>query len=365
MNFRLFLAIVKARFLLVLFTLLITVATAAVLTYLQPKRYVASTSLVLNFEEESPFESTAIPAQLSSSYLATQLDIIRSMKVAFKVVELLRLDKNPAARQAYVQAGTTDVPIKTWLASRLVSDLVVEPLPNSRVVTVSYEAYDPNEAARVANAYAQAFISTMLELTMEPARRNAAWFNEQLKVLRQRLEAARARLTEFQLQKGIVALDDKLGAESTRLDDISKNLVDAQMATTAARARQLGVNHPDYVAAVQRERALQVALDQQKRKFLEIKGQRDELDARAREVEVEQQSYAATLQSYYKTVMESQFNQTNISVLSPAIAPAQPSSPNVPLNMMSATVLGLILGLVVAVTAEMFNPRVRPARDAV
>ena len=42
----------------------------------------------------------------------------------------------------------------------------------------------------MANGYAKAFIATTLDsLTVEPARRNAAWFDEQLKVLRTRLES--------------------------------------------------------------------------------------------------------------------------------------------------------------------------------
>ena len=35
-------------------------------------------------------------------------------------------------------------------------------------------------------------------------------------------------MTDMQVEKGIVALDEKLGAETTRLDDISKNLVEAR-----------------------------------------------------------------------------------------------------------------------------------------
>jgi uncharacterized protein involved in exopolysaccharide biosynthesis len=44
-------------------------------------------------------------------------------------------------------------------------------------------------------------------------------------------------------------------------------------------------------------------------------------------------------------------------VLSPAFAPEEPASPNVPLNMISAVVLGLFLGFVAAFMAEMMNPR--------
>lgn len=363
MNFGLFLAILKSRFLLILLTLIITVSSAAAITYFEPKKYAAASFLVLNFKEESPFESTAIPAQLSSSYLATQLDIIRSQKVALKVVEILKLDANPNWIAAYKASNNKAVPIKNWIALMLVGNLTVEPQPNSRVVSVSYEALNPGEAARIANAYAQAFIATSLELTVEPARQNAAWFDEQLKILRKRLEAARARMTQYQVEKGIVALDEKLGAETSRLDDISKNLVQAQNDTFDVRSRGLGVNHPEYVRAIQRERSLTYALDQQKRNILELKSQRDELDSRANEVESEQQNYAATLQTFYKTAMQSQFNQSNIAVLSPAMAPQDPTSPNVLLNMVSASVLGLILGLVVAVTAEMISPRLRSTRE--
>lgn len=363
MNLRLFLAIVRTRVLLVLFTLLVTVATGAVLTSLQPRRYEASTFLVVNFDSQNPVQSTGVPAQLSVSYLATQLDIIRSRKVALKVVELLQLESSPGAREAYAASGSDNIPFKDWLAAGLMSGLTVEPMPDSRVVSVRYEAFDPNQAAQVANAYAEAFIATTLELTIEPAKRNAAWFDEQIKTLRKRLEAAQARLTEFQRQKGIVALDEKLGTETTRLNDLSKSLVEAQQALYDVRSRQLGENHPEYRRAAARERALMASLESQKKNILQIRSQRDELEALAREIEVEQQTYAATLQSYYKTVMESQVNQTNVSVLTPAIPPQEPASPNVVLNMASAAVLGLILGIALAVAVEVLNRRVRSARD--
>ena len=358
MNFKLLFDIVRARFLLILGTLVIAVVIAGVLTAMEPKRFEAATFLVLNFQADGPFDSAAIPAQLSSSYLATQLDIIRSQKVALKVVEMRDLAKNPGWVGAYKKSGEKAIPIENWIAMQISANLDVEPLNNSRVVSLTYKALAPVEAAAMANGYANAFIATTLALTVEPARRNAAWFDEQLKVLRSRLENARSRMTDLQVEKGIVALDEKLGAETTRLDDVSKNLVEAQMATSAVRSRQLGQNHPEYLSAVQRERALAGALENQKRNILLLKSQRDELDTLAREVDSEQQNYDATLQSYYKTVMESQFNQTNISILSPAFPPSKPASPNVPLNMLSAVVLGLFLGLLLAVVAEMLNPRV-------
>ena len=64
------------------------------------------------------------------------------------------------------------------------------------------------------------------------------------------------------------------------------------------------------------------------------------------------------MRTHFKSAMESQFNQTNIAVLSPATPPSSPSSPNVLLNMISAIALGLFLGIVGALMSEMIRPRV-------
>ncbi|MCE3285955.1 MAG: chain length determinant protein EpsF, partial [Steroidobacteraceae bacterium] len=321
-----------------------------------------TSSLVLNYDGRNPFDaqSTTTSAQLASTYVATQLDIIRSQKVALKVVDKLGLHRNPGWREAYAATDPNPTPIREWIAQQIMANLEAEQQPNnSRVVTVSYTASSPTDAAQFANAYAQAFVATALELTVEPTRRNAPWWEQQLKSMRARLDESRANVTELQSQRGVVSLDDKLGAESARLDDISRNLVQAQMATAAARARQLGQNHPEYQAALQQERALAGQYEAQKRNILRLQGQRDGLDTLLNEVNTQEQNYEATLQAYFKSAMESQFNQTNIAILSPATPPSEPSSPNIPLNMISAVVLGLFLGIVGALISEMANPKVR------
>jgi polysaccharide biosynthesis transport protein len=360
MNFRMFLAIIRARVGLILITFLITVAIAGILTAVSPKKYEATTFLLFNFKEDNPFDTTMLPAQLSSSYLATQLDVIRSHNVALKVVDDLEMADKPGWRDAYKKAQVKAVPIRDWIAAQLLTNLQVEPLPNSsHVVSVSYEAAAPKDAANIANSFAKGFITTTLELTLEPARRNAAWFDEQLKVLRKRVEAAQAKVTDYQVAKGIVALDEKLAAENMRLDDISKKLVDAQMDTDEVRSRQLGENHPDYIAAMQRQNSLTQSLAAQRRLVLMVKSQRDELNQLSAEADAEQQNYTTTIQNFNKQSFQSQFNQTNIAILSPAAAPDDPASPNVLLNMVSAVLLGIILGLSAALGAEMINPKVR------
>jgi uncharacterized protein involved in exopolysaccharide biosynthesis len=356
MNVGQFLRVLKERFALILLTTLVTLGVAALYSSQQPERYTATTYLVLNLDGASPFDNTAVPAQMTSSYVATQMDIIRSQKVALAVVNRLRLHEEPDWKAAHAEAATS-TPIRPWIATQIMENVEAEPLQNSRVVSLSYEGAQAAAAARLANAYARGYIETTLELTRAPAQRNAKWFDEQVKALRERLEEARGRMSRLQEQRGIVALEERLQAETARLDDVSRNLVQAQMEVAAVRARQLGQNHPEYRAALGREQALLAALDMQKRNIQQLQIRRDEIDTLTREVESEQRNYDATLQSYFQTAMQSQFNQTNIAILSPALPPAKPSSPNWPLNMASALVLGLFLGGLAAAFAELLNPR--------
>lgn len=361
MSPKLLLDIVRSRALLIFLTLAITVGVAGTLTYLAPTKYSGTTSLVLNYDGRNPLDQAAPTptAQFASSYVATQLDIIRSQKVALKVVDRLELAQDPNWREAYAAAGPTPVPIRDWIATKMMENIAAEQLPNSsRVVTITYEAPSATDAAKLANAYARAYIETALELTVEPARRNVAWFNQQLKAMRSQLEESRSKMSAMQAQRGVLSLDDKLGTETARLDEISRNLVQAQMAVAAARGRQLGQNHPEYQSALQQERALAGQYAAQKRHILDLQSQRDELDTLANEVTAQEENYGATMRTHFKSAMESQFNQTNIAVLSPATPPSSPSSPNVLLNMISAIALGLFLGIVGALMSEMIRPKV-------
>lgn len=363
MNVRLFLTILRARYSLVLFALVVTVATAAVITDILPRKYIATTSLVMNSSDNNPFESPGMIAKGATTYLATQLDIIRSRSVAMKVADALGMADDLALQQEFAEVGGGQGSMREWLAERLLENLTVEPSRDSRVVSISYESSDPERAAITANAFAQAYIAKTLELMTEPAKRNAEWFDDQLKVLRQRLLASQARLTDFQQEQGIISLDERLDTETNRLNELSSAYVQAQAEATDVRSRQLGRNHPEYRRAIAREDEIRRSLDLQKNLLLELKQQRDQLAILAREAESDQRLYESTLQRYYETSLESQFNQPNTSVLNEAVPPLEPSSPMVLFNMVAAVFLGTLLGTVLAVLAEIIDRRVRSRED--
>ncbi len=371
MNFPLIVQLLRARAVFIVFVVGVTLLAALAFTLQQTKRYTASSSLVLTFKDAGPFDSRGLPTQLAGSYMATQVDIINNRNVAVKVVDQLGLSDDPVAAERYMKRhkGNPDwssegVPnLREVIADAFLDDLTVRPARESRVLSVEVMSADPQYAAQIADAFTQAYIDATLELSMEPARRNAAWFDTQLKVLQTRLEEQQQKLTEYQQQRGIVAIDERLDTETRRLEDLSSKLTAAQANTYEVRSRQLGAQHPEYLRAVDQERSLEASLSRQKAKVLEVKKERDQLDLLVRDLENSRSMYDAAIQRYYQTSLESQFNQTNIAVLNTASIPEKPSSPKEFVNMALGLILGLVLGIGTTIILEVFNRRVRIEED--
>ena len=213
--------------------LAVTVLVTLVVSLLLPKTYVGTVRLLLDSKDEqslsgaNPLVPALLHQQQQAAYMQTQTDIIRSYKVVHKVLRDLGLVNSPEARQEFEEATGGAGSFENWLADRLLKWLKVETTQSS-VVQISYPSDDPRMAAQIANAFAKAYVATMLELRVEPNQRTADWFDEQLKGLRASLEDAQARLTQYQRQKKIVVTEDRMDVEEARLAQLSTALVAAQ-----------------------------------------------------------------------------------------------------------------------------------------
>jgi len=437
MTFQQFLVILRARYKLVLMTLVVTVTVTVGASLILPPRYSTSTSLVIDFKGVDPVMGIMLPAQLMPGYIATQVDIIQSHAVALRAVKALKLAESPVARERFLEETQGKGSIENWLADLLLKKLEVKPSRESSIVEVIYSNPDPDFAAAAANAFARAYIETNLELKVSPARETAVWFDGQLKQLRDQFEEAQGRLSRYQRDKGITSTDQRLDVESAKLAEVSSQLVQIQAQTfeSASRQKQLeeftsknrnvdslpevlaspvigdlksrlsaaearlsqaantmGKNHPDYqraqsevdslhkkladeiktVASVinnnlkimqSREKELRDAVATQKAKLLELNRHRDEFGVLMKEVDNAQRAYEAASQRYTQTTLESQTNQTNIAILSPAIPPIEPAFPKLLLNVALSIVLGTMLGVGFALMRELLDRRVRSAED--
>jgi chain length determinant protein EpsF len=238
MNFTQFFLILKARALIVLLALSVTVATTVLVSMMLPKSYTATNTLVVDAKAKDPVTGALMPAQLMPGYMATQVDILKSQNVGLKVVQGLKLTENSQVRADFQTATAGQGSIQHWLTDMLLKKLEVTPSRESAVIQISFSASDPRFAAIIANAFAQAYINTNLELKVEPARQTSVWFESQIKGLRENLEQAQGKLSSYQRQKGLIASDERIDVETSRLAELSSQLVAAQSQTYDSTSRQ-------------------------------------------------------------------------------------------------------------------------------
>jgi chain length determinant protein EpsF len=170
--------------------------------------------------------------------MATQVDIIRSERVAQRVVRNLKLNENPQIRAQWQDETNGSGSIEGWLGGVFQKQMDVVPSRESSVITISYKASDPRFAAGLANAFVQAYIDTALELRVDPARQYSSFFESRSKEARDVLEKAQNRLSSFQKDNGIIASDERLDVENARLNELSSQLTSLQAISAESSSRQ-------------------------------------------------------------------------------------------------------------------------------
>ena len=191
-----------------------------------------------------------LPAMMAPGYMATQVDIINSDRVAQRVVKSLRLDESPMIKEQWREATEGKGKLDVWLADLLQNNLDVKPSRESNVISISFKGADPRFAAGIANAFAQSYIDVNLELKVEPAKQYAAWFDGQVKQSRAQLEKAQAALTAYSQKSGIVASDERLDYENNKLNELSTQLTIIQGQTADSASKRNSTANSDTLAEV-------------------------------------------------------------------------------------------------------------------
>src|SRR5258706_14162149 len=126
MNPQQILAILRARYRIALGLLFLTMTIALPVIYFLPKQYNATTALVIDVRSPDP-----ISAMFRPSNMATQEDIIKSDRVAQRVIKVLGLQDNQAAQDQWREATGGQGRFDVWLAGLLQSRLTPTPPPRA------------------------------------------------------------------------------------------------------------------------------------------------------------------------------------------------------------------------------------------
>ena len=211
-------------------------------TFIVEKQYTATASVVIDAKPDPVAGLGYASEELLSGYIATQVDIIGSERVVRGVVTSMKLDQDPKLREKWRHSSASNQDIVAWLVEYLQKKLSVTPSRDSSVINIAVEWNDAKFAAELANAFANAYIETNIDLKVEPAKQYSEWFDQHSRVLRADLEAKQKRLSDYQTKTGIVATDEKLDIETARLGELSTQLVTVQGELQDSQSRQRQVS---------------------------------------------------------------------------------------------------------------------------
>jgi succinoglycan biosynthesis transport protein ExoP len=216
------------------------------------------------------------------------------------------------------------------LIHNLLNNLKVLQIPNTSLIDIKYANPDPSLAAEIANAITATFIEQNVQAQYDSTMQAADWLSKQLADLQIKVESSQAKLVQYQKEHGIVGTDDKQNLTIEKLDELNKELTEAQAdrIQKESLARIATTSHPESLSAVLQDPILTALRQQQTQlqaqyallstefglgypKVLEIKNQLDQVD---RSYKDEVRDSVNRIQNDYQTALNrEQMVQTALS----------------------------------------------------
>lgn len=226
----------RARRALILSVTLLSVTVAGVASLLLPKTYVASADIFIDYRMNDPISGRQFHPMQDESYLQTQFDVIRSVQVAERVINALKLQDSKDGRRLTAKYGQQRG-LRT-LAEIIVRNIEVTPHKNSRVIELQYASPDPQHAKDVVNAVVKAYIELSLEMMNAPARARRDQYNAQLENMSRQIDELQKKLTSYQQEFQIVDVDERADLESKQMNALSTRLMEVQLQRVEAQAKR-------------------------------------------------------------------------------------------------------------------------------
>ena len=150
--------------------------------------------------------------QVSEQDLNSEVELLNSKDLLRNVVIATGLSGAPGP------ATDRNTEIRIAKAIRTLStQLKIEPLRKSNVISVSYQSRDPQMSAKVLSALATAYMEKHLE--MHRSTGEFKFFDQQMRQYQQGLDQAQAKLTDFTKSTGVVSADLERDAALRQAND--------------------------------------------------------------------------------------------------------------------------------------------------
>lgn len=158
---------------------------AAIFTFLTPRKYTATSTVVL----EAPASSTqGAPTPVDSATVDTEVEVVRSRALAQKVAEAVSGGRPIDAVLPQVEGG-----------------LKVSRAGLTSAINISFTASDPARAREIANVYAQQYLRAQQEAKAQTGAQSGQFLNKRLEALKADVEKANQAIAEYKAANGLLA----------------------------------------------------------------------------------------------------------------------------------------------------------------
>jgi polysaccharide biosynthesis transport protein len=230
-----------------------TLLLAVIYLTVAPSMYTAQADMIIDTKRVTWTQSELATENrtVEDASVESEIETTKSEKVALNVARLLHLNEDPE----FVGAGTglrsrifsllrlntrqepSNEEVMQRAISRLKENLRVTRLGRSYIEQIAFTSLDRDKAAKIANAFADAYIEDQLQAKFEATHRASIWLEQRIGELRQQASDAYKAVQDFKSQNGIIiGIDGKLASE-VELDQLGVALAKARADTSQARAK--------------------------------------------------------------------------------------------------------------------------------
>jgi succinoglycan biosynthesis transport protein ExoP len=218
-----------------------------------PKRYTANADMIIDTKRVTWTQSEMASENrtVEDASVESEIETTKSERVAAEVVRQLNLTEDPE----FIGAGSglrhrlfslfssrpEPEPTKDEVMRRVVAtlkdNLRVTRLGRSYIEQIAYTSLDREKAARIANAFADAYIEDQIQAKFEATHRASVWLEQRIGELRKQASDAYREVQDFKSKNSIIiGVDGKLASE-VELDQLGVALAKARADTSQARAK--------------------------------------------------------------------------------------------------------------------------------
>ncbi|WP_249156497.1 AAA family ATPase [Bradyrhizobium japonicum] len=252
-----FVGFLQRQYLIILITALSILALGLVYVVTAPPRFTAQTTLIIDTRKVQLFQQQSILGDIpiDSASVESQIEILKSEKVALSVIKTLHLTEDPefsGSRSGLFSSafdlvsavlGSRDTASNFELTRSAIrtfqSQLTIKRIGLSYVIEISFKSLSRDRAAEIANAVAEAYIVDQLEAKDQATRRASAWLQDRIGELRNQATLAERAVVDFKAKNNIVNTGGSGGRLVTeqQVSELNSQVVVARAQTSEAKAR--------------------------------------------------------------------------------------------------------------------------------